>query len=431
MHPRPYARGGVKIYQAYPHLGFRVVRCKTGTHPPDGAETGETVVLDVAADAEVPALAGATWRGNSLRNGLFEGSGAPKLARVKWRLQTGDAVRASVVGAGGTLYVGSMNGTFYALDEATGTEKWHFETGGPIYSTATVAEGTVYFGSNDGTLYALDAATGEKRWSVRGDRPRKGTEREISRGQLDVACSPAIGYGLVVAGMRGRVRAFDAATGEEKWANLLAGQTQYLGSPTLYKGAVYYGHDHTRMGGWSLRTGERIFHSGEVGNDSQYATLAILDGRSYHVGDKAVAYCNDLATGKRVWMTLGGSSAGRDDSGALSGAFREYRAALCSPAAGQGMMVFGMHRGHVSGIELATGKERWLVRVGGAVRSSPAIAGGRVYFGCDDGLLYALRLTDGGESGRFKTGGPVVSSPWVGKGVVTVGSDDGFVYAVE
>jgi outer membrane protein assembly factor BamB len=77
---------------------------------------------------------------------------------------------------GGTVYIGSNTGNFYALSDATGAVLWQqmlgFTTattcgsGHGVTSTATLAADpvtgalTVYVGGGDGYLYALDAATG-------------------------------------------------------------------------------------------------------------------------------------------------------------------------------------------------------------------------------------------------------------------------------
>jgi len=91
---------------------------------------------------------------------------------LRWKFQTGDVVHASPVIANGTLFIGSWDSWFYALDAATGQQKWRFKTGEDhdiynqvgIQSSATVADGIVYFGCRDSNFYALDAATGEKKW---------------------------------------------------------------------------------------------------------------------------------------------------------------------------------------------------------------------------------------------------------------------------
>src|SRR5205807_92952 len=43
-----------------------------------------------------------------------------------WFFPTGDAVTANPVVVAGTVYVGSWDGNFYALDARTGAERWRF-----------------------------------------------------------------------------------------------------------------------------------------------------------------------------------------------------------------------------------------------------------------------------------------------------------------
>lgn len=70
------------------------------------------------------------------------------------------------------------------------------------------------------------------------------------------------------------------------------------------------------------------------------------------------------------------------------------------------------------------------------ISSSPALAGGRLYFGSDDGNLYAVNKDDGTVAWTVATGGPIISSPAVAVGqasdvVVVVGSTDGRLYFVD
>jgi outer membrane protein assembly factor BamB len=94
----------------------------------------------------------------------------------KWFFHTKDSVTASPTVVDGTVYVGSWDGTFYALDAATGAEKWSYTVTtddalafGMIVSSAEVVEvpeagigsrQVVLFGGGS-SLWALDAATGK------------------------------------------------------------------------------------------------------------------------------------------------------------------------------------------------------------------------------------------------------------------------------
>jgi polyvinyl alcohol dehydrogenase (cytochrome) len=72
---------------------------------------------------------------------------------------------------GETLYVGSPDANFYALDARTGATKWVFDRtaiAGPasIRNGPVVADGKVIFGDTRGYLYALNASTGRLVWSL-------------------------------------------------------------------------------------------------------------------------------------------------------------------------------------------------------------------------------------------------------------------------
>jgi len=44
-----------------------------------------------------------------------------------WFFPTGDAVTANPIVVGSTVYVGSWDGHFYALDRVTGKPRWNFQ----------------------------------------------------------------------------------------------------------------------------------------------------------------------------------------------------------------------------------------------------------------------------------------------------------------
>ena len=64
-------------------------------------------------------------------------------------------IGAPAIGAEGTVYFGSHDGSFYAL-RPDGTLKWNISTGDAIESYPAIGrDGTVYFGSDDHKLYAI------------------------------------------------------------------------------------------------------------------------------------------------------------------------------------------------------------------------------------------------------------------------------------
>ncbi|MHB1843408.1 MAG: choice-of-anchor D domain-containing protein [Deltaproteobacteria bacterium] len=77
-------------------------------------------------------------------------------ATQRWKLATGLVLGSPAVGGDGTVFVGSTDGNFYAINGATGALKWKYAVGAAINSSPAIgSDGTVYFAADDGNLYAL------------------------------------------------------------------------------------------------------------------------------------------------------------------------------------------------------------------------------------------------------------------------------------
>lgn len=83
----------------------------------------------------------------------------PSPTRLRWSYTPGDAAGSRLAAAGGTVYIGSGDGTVCALDAATGRVRWTYATGSSIDSGPAAAGGAVYIGSDGATVYALDAGS--------------------------------------------------------------------------------------------------------------------------------------------------------------------------------------------------------------------------------------------------------------------------------
>jgi len=80
---------------------------------------------------------------------------------LRWEFATGDRIISSpAVAADRTLYVGSDDGNFYALNTRSGQPRWVFSVGTVIHSSPVIARnGTIYFGAAR-TLFAVKGAAG-------------------------------------------------------------------------------------------------------------------------------------------------------------------------------------------------------------------------------------------------------------------------------
>ncbi len=162
------------------------------------AGTDLTTLVPTIAVSEKAALSPAT--------GTSQDFSKPVMYTVTAEDGTSDRYTATItIQNNGTVFVGNLDGDFYALDALTGTKKWSFKAGGSINGTPTVGSGVVYFASWDKKLYALDAATGAKKWEARTEA-----------GNL-IFSGAVVSSGLVYIGIGRKMYAFDAATGSKKW----------------------------------------------------------------------------------------------------------------------------------------------------------------------------------------------------------------------
>lgn len=155
---------------------------------------------------------------------------------LKWAFAFPDAIRARSQPAigGGALYVGSQNGTVYALEEKTGCIRWQFSTVAEVRTGIVLApwkagdngsNPSLYFGDLVGNVYALDAVTGKLLWRDRPDEhpsltltaaPVLHEDRlYVPMSALEVTAAADPTYACCT--FRGGVAVYDAVNGEQFW----------------------------------------------------------------------------------------------------------------------------------------------------------------------------------------------------------------------
>ena len=75
--------------------------------------------------------------------------------KVAWTFVTRARVESSPAIAGGRVFVGSNDGTFYVLNLQTGSKVWEFAAGAPLSASPAIARGRIVIGSQDGRLYCF------------------------------------------------------------------------------------------------------------------------------------------------------------------------------------------------------------------------------------------------------------------------------------
>ncbi len=174
---------------------------------------------------------------------------AVKTLEVAWFFPTGDAVTATPTVVHGTVYVGSWDGYFYALDLETGAMRWKFQLsqqnavspypgmnprkvgsdGGLVTSSAWYQPGAgkrpnlVIFGGGY-TLYALNASTGSLYWrhdyTGRPEQPPNPNEDGTRIFSSPVVTGDNVLFAVDVDGAdgyRGYIASADLNTGKPVW----------------------------------------------------------------------------------------------------------------------------------------------------------------------------------------------------------------------
>lgn len=188
----------------------------------------------------------------------------------------------------GRIYAGSDNGTLYALD-THGKELWHFTTGMMIWSTPALdpAGHWLAFGSLDGTLYVLDPASGQLL-----DRYVIGS---------DVKSSPATdGRRLYVGASNQRLYAFDISpAGRLNKAWDAATEGEVYASPALTPERIFVGSLDGRMYAFD-RQGQLLWRF-EAYSPIASSALISADGQVIFGAANGSLYALDAITGRRSW----------------------------------------------------------------------------------------------------------------------------------
>lgn len=346
-----------------------------------------------------------------------------------WTFQTDGAIWGDAAADNEVVYVGSRDGSLYALSQSSGDLKWKFHTGAEIFSRPLIHENHVYILSDNGTLYKLSKENGIPTWKfdTGGQEWQRKLPNDETPGYDSMASAAVISNGIVYVGSAdGHIVAIDDHSGDEKWRFKTEGPIHSI--PAVAEEMVFFGsYDHhfyaldaeTGTLKWKFDTGQMIVSSPVYGNGkimigSRVADLFALNASTgekvwsyYHWGswvessgsiydgllyigssDDQLLKSFDTETGELLWSAnLGGSSWTTPvvtENTVYSGTF--------------GNANYGIdHRGGFFAVDRLTGNEKWRFMwekeedtdIYGVV-SSPVTANGKVFFGGLDGKVYGF-----------------------------------------
>ena len=140
----------------------------------------------------------------------------------------------------GWLYVGNEAGVLHAIDRE-GQVRWKFETGKAIRAQPRVVGKQVYLHSDSGYLYSLDAKTGRESWRARvdtGSEPRIPTNQDKTRWDRYGSSVVTDGQHLFLASRDKNLYALDVKTGREAWR--VQADDIMTATPALYRDLVIF-----------------------------------------------------------------------------------------------------------------------------------------------------------------------------------------------
>lgn len=238
--------------------------------------------------------------------GGIDAASASRL-ELQWAFGFPDSLRARsnpAIGYG-AVFVGSQDGTVYALDLASGCVKWQFQasaevrTGIVLTPSASGSPPRLYFGDILAKAYALDALTGDLLWSRKMDDHASATltgtpalhdhTLYVPVSSLEVTSAADPDYHCCT--FRGKVTALDVTDGTERW--------------TAYAIPEEPAHvDTTRTGAKVMApSGAPVWASPTV--DAEAGVLYFGTGENYSSpadGNSDAIIAVDLATGERLWQ---------------------------------------------------------------------------------------------------------------------------------
>ena len=226
--------------------------------------------------------------------------------KVKWAFAYPGATqaRSQPIVHQGKIFVGSQDGTIYALDLASGCAHWTFKADTEVRHALSlgfvknVSSGALFFGDFAGSVYAIDQSNGELIWKTKANDHPDTTITGSPKLYNDVLYVPlssrewasAANPAYQCCTFRGGVVAINTADGSQKWVSytvdtpVKSGQVNSMGVPLMAPSGAPV---------WNSPTIDVERNRLYVGTGENYSSPASL------TSDAVLAF--DLDDGQRLW----------------------------------------------------------------------------------------------------------------------------------
>jgi outer membrane protein assembly factor BamB len=365
----------------------------------------------------------------------------PPLA-IKWqlRLQLEDEAAKSFnppIIIGDTIYFGSFDGNFYALDVKSGYMRWVFKTSGHINSVPFGDSTNVYFGSDDGLVYAVRQEDGEQSWSF-------DTEHAVQ--------STFLKYNdLVVVTSNMGACHFISPAGEEVFSLPNYGWIRF--SFQIYYDIMYFAPGPETnlysLAAYDLKAEAFLwFLQDQVYSDATWYSFPVVEGDRLYFSTCAFGgnhlwfnyYALDRMDGRVIWDTEEISLLNVTDEYEVYSLLEEYVELLdyMAPVLWQGLVIYTSGDRIIRAFYADNGVMAWQREFAAHTSSAPTVAGDRLYFGLNrDDIadiapqLVCLSARDGRTLWTIELEGSILSAPVIASNWIVFGTDKHLFYVLE
>jgi outer membrane protein assembly factor BamB len=380
---------------------------------------------------------GADWvqfRGEGGR-GVSSSRITPPLGlRWKIKLQSGDEKIRSLnppVVIGDTIYFGSDDGNFYALDVESGYMRWVFKSGAEINSIPYADKDQVYFGSKDGKLYALSRETGQEIWNFPTQSQINSQVQRYGDYIIFVGDADAIYF----LSPDGREQFRIDNPGWYNYTFLMADDVMYFGTGPVVE----------QIGPFDINRREFLWFLSYYEIAATWYSFPAIRGDLLYFGTADAYgemylgyYAFDRRTGKKVWeQQKEGISSYLNFEGNWRFFLRNVDLLdFMAPTVWKDLVIFTGGDRAARAFDAKTGVLRWEQVFDSPVSSAPTVAAGRVYFGLlgDDFTppeFVCISARDGRPLWRMETEGSILSAPVIAGKRIIFGTDKSVFYVLE
>jgi outer membrane protein assembly factor BamB len=376
------------------------------------------------------------FRGEGGRGVSFSRISPPLGIRWKIKLQLDTETLRSFnppVVMGDTIYFGSDDGNFYALDAESGYMRWVFKSGAEINSIPYVDSRQVYFGSKDGKVYALSRQNGGEIWNFQ-------TESQVNS-QVERYKDHVIFSGDAEAIY------FLSPSGEEQFRLVNPGWFHF--TFLMADDVMYFatGPRVDMVGPYDINKREFLwFVPYQEIASSWYSFPAIRNDLIYFAAAdtsynmELSFYAFNRRTGEQVWEQRRNGvwkTAYWDEDMIWELYLRDVEMLdFMAPIVWKDLVIYSGGDTLARAFDARNGKPRWERAFDTPVCSSPTLAGGRVYFGIlgDDERppqLVCISARDGRVLWQMETEGSLLSAPVIAGKRIIFGTDQSVFYVLE